>query len=68
MILKMFIASTLQNLANFSITYMVYRAFGNFGISFWQIIPLQAFLVLVMAVIPTPGAGLGSRRWLLLFI
>ena len=68
MILKMFIASTLQNLANFSITYMVYRAFGNFGIGFWQIIPLQAFLVLVMAVIPTPGAGLGAEGgFLLLF-
>ena len=78
MILKMFyaskpqefknFASTLQNLANFSITYMVYRAFGNFGISFWQIIPLQAFLVLVMAVIPTPGAGLGAEGgFLLLF-
>ena len=68
MIFKMFIASTLQNLANFSITYMVYRAFGNFGIGFWQIIPLQAFLVLVMAVIPTPGAGLGAEGgFLLLF-
>ncbi len=68
MILKMFIASTLQNFANFSITYMVYRAFGNFGIGFWQIIPLQAFLVLVMAVIPTPGAGLGAEGgFLLLF-
>lgn len=68
MIFKMFIASTLQNFANFSITYMVYRAFGNFGIGFWQIIPLQAFLVLVMAVIPTPGAGLGAEGgFLLLF-
>ncbi len=68
MLLKIFIASTFQHLAYFSITYMVYRAFGNVGVSFWQIVPVQSFLLLIMAVIPTPGSGLGAEGgFLLLF-
>lgn len=40
---------------------MVYRAFGNYGISFLQIIPTQAFLLLIMTFIPTPGSGVGAE-------
>lgn len=61
MVLKMFITAVIQSFAYYSITYMVYRAFGNTGISFWQIIPLQAFLLLIMTFIPTPGSGLGAE-------
>ena len=61
MVLKMFITAVIQSFAYYSITYMVYRAFGNSGISFWQIIPLQAFLLLIMTFIPTPGSGLGAE-------
>lgn len=47
---------------------MFYSAFGNFGISFWQIVPVQAFLLLIMTFIPTPGSGLGAEGgFLLLF-
>lgn len=68
MVLMMFISATIQSLAYYSITYMVYRAFGNSGISFWQIIPVQAFLLLIMTFIPTPGSGLGAEGgFLLLF-
>lgn len=61
MVLKMFITAVVQSLAYYSITYMVYRAFGNYGITFWQIIPTQAFLLLIMTFIPTPGSGLGAE-------
>lgn len=61
MVLEMFITSVVQSLAYYSITYMVYRAFGNYGITFWQIIPTQAFLLLIMTFIPTPGSGLGAE-------
>lgn len=61
MVLKMFTVAVIQSLAYYSITYMVYRAFGNFGITFWQIIPAQAFLLLIMTFIPTPGSGLGAE-------
>ncbi len=61
MVLQMFITSVIQSLAYYSITYMVYRAFGNYGITFWQIIPTQAFLLLIMTFIPTPGSGLGAE-------
>ena len=57
----MFITAVVQSFAYYSITYMVYRAFGNYGISFWQIIPTQAFLLLIMTFIPTPGSGLGAE-------
>ena len=61
MVLKMFIIAVIQSFSYYSITYMVYRAFGNSGITFWQIIPAQAFLLLIMTFIPTPGSGLGAE-------
>ena len=61
MVAKMFIISVIQSFSYYSMTYMVYRAFGNSGISFLQIIPAQAFLLLIMTFIPTPGSGLGAE-------
>lgn len=61
MVLKMFIIAVIQSFSYYSMTYMVYRAFGNSGISFLQIIPAQAFLLLIMTFIPTPGSGLGAE-------
>ena len=57
-----------QNIFYYAITYMVYRAFGNIGTSFFEIITAQAFLMLIMTVFPTPGAGGGAEGgFLLLF-
>ncbi len=61
MVLKMFLTAVVQSFAYYSITYMIYRAFGNIGITFWQIIPTQAFLLLIMTFIPTPGSGIGAE-------
>lgn len=66
LVIQMFIISIFQCLAYYSITYMVYRAFGNSGISIWEIIPAQAFLLLIMTFFPTPGAGLGAEGGFLL--
>jgi len=67
-VFKIFVISCIQSLAYYSITYMVYRAFGNYGIDFWQIVPVQAFLLLFMTIIPTPGAGIGAEGgFLILF-
>lgn len=60
-IFGMFLASSLQCLAYYSITYMVYRSFGNSGVSIFNIIPAQAFLLMLMTFIPTPGAGIGAE-------
>ena len=57
----MFFTAVVQSFSYYSMTYMVYRAFGNNGISFLQIIPAQAFLLLIMTFIPTPGSGLGAE-------
>ena len=61
MTLEMFITAVIQSFAYYSITYMVYRAFGNSEIGFLQIIPVQALLLLIMTFIPTPGSGLGAE-------
>ena len=61
MVVKMFLTAVIQSLVYYSITYMVYRAFGNHGITFFQIIPVQAFLLLIMTFVPTPGSGLGAE-------
>lgn len=66
LVIQMFIISIFQCLSYYSITYMVYRAFGNSGISIWEIIPAQAFLLLIMTFFPTPGAGLGAEGGFLL--
>ena len=42
-VIQMFIAATIQSLFYYAITYMVYRAFGNSGVSLFTIIPAQAF-------------------------
>lgn len=65
-ILGMFIVAVFQCIAYYSITYMVYRAFGNSGISIFNIIPAQAFLLMLMTFIPTPGAGVGAEGGFLL--
>ena len=68
MVLKMFIFAVIESLLYYSLTYIVYRAFGNYGITFFQIIPVQAFLLLIMTFIPTPGSGIGAEGgFLLLF-
>ncbi|MFR2533768.1 MAG: lysylphosphatidylglycerol synthase transmembrane domain-containing protein [Clostridia bacterium] len=65
-VLKVFIWASIQSFAYYSITYMVYRAFGNQGINFWQIVPAQAFLLMIMTIMPTPGAGVGAEGGFLL--
>lgn len=58
----------IQNILYYAITYMVYRAFGNVGATFFQIVTTQAFLMLIMTIFPTPGAGIGAEGgFLLLF-
>ena len=67
MILKIYIFSMLQLLAYFSIPFMVYKAFGNMGTSYIQILMVQCYLLLVMSFIPTPGSGLGAEGGFALF-
>lgn len=51
----------IQEICYYAITYMVYKALGNGGTNFFQVVTTQAFLMLIMMVIPTPGAGLGAE-------
>lgn len=66
LISQMFIVAVIQSLFYYAITYMVYRAFGNSGVSLFTIIPAQAFLLMLMTFIPTPGSGGGAEGGFLL--
>lgn len=61
-----FVMAIIQSMLYYSITYIVYRAFGNYGVSYFQIVPAQAILLLIMTFIPTPGSGLGAEGGFLL--
>lgn len=65
-VIQVFIIATIQSILYYSLTYVVYRAFGNYGVSYFQIIPAQAFLLLIMTFIPTPGSGIGAEGGFLL--
>ena len=60
-LLKMFVVQLFQFLAYFSIPFMIYKAFGNSGASYIEIILVQTYILLVMSFIPTPGSGLGAE-------
>lgn len=60
-LLKMYIAGMIQLLSYFSITFMIYKAFGNTGVSYLEVIMVQSVLLLTMSFIPTPGSGLGAE-------
>lgn len=60
-IIGIFVMAIIQSMLYYSITYVVYRAFGNSGVGYFQIVPAQAILLLVMTFIPTPGSGIGAE-------
>lgn len=66
MVLKMSIAGLIQAITYYAITFAVYKTFGNIGANFWEIVTRQTFLVLLVSVVPTPGAGLGAEGGFLL--
>ena len=56
MILKMFIATVIQLLVYFSITYVIYLGFGMRETDFFTIIACQAFVLMISGFVPLPGA------------
>ncbi len=67
MVLQMAIAGFIQAITYYAITFSVYKTFGNIGANFWEIVTRQTFLVLLVSVVPTPGAGIGAEGgfWLI---
>ena len=60
-IIKTSLLSLIQHTIFFSVTYAVYKAFGLSGTSFIKIISAQAFLSMIMAFVPIPGAGIAAE-------
>ena len=46
---------------------LIVKAFGNTGTAYFEVVMVQAFLLLVMSFIPTPGSGLGAEGGFALF-
>jgi uncharacterized protein (TIRG00374 family) len=61
MILKTAIYTAIEITVLYSITYVVYRAFGQNNESFITILSAQALLSLVTVYMPTPGAGVAAE-------
>lgn len=61
MLLEVFVITTIQRLAMFSVTYLVYKAFGLEGHSFLQIVALQTLIALAADSLPLPG-GIGATE------
>ena len=56
MILKMFLVTVAQLLFYFSITFIIYIGFGMSKTDFLTIIACQAFVLMISAFVPLPGA------------
>lgn len=59
--LWLFLLSVIQLTAFFSITYLVYLALGLRGVSYMEIISLQAMLYMAVSFIPSPGTAGASE-------
>ena len=61
MILITFFITIIQLTVYFLVTFMVYKAFGQDGVSIIKITSAQAFLMMIMAFVPIPGAGIAAE-------
>lgn len=61
MMLKMAIYTAIEITVLYSITYIVYRAFGLNEVDYFTIISAQTLLSLVTGYMPTPGAGVAAE-------
>ncbi|MEG1343909.1 MAG: lysylphosphatidylglycerol synthase transmembrane domain-containing protein [Clostridia bacterium] len=60
-IFRAIIYTVVQLTVFFLVTYMVYKAFGQSGAKVIDIISAQAFLMMIMAFVPIPGAGIAAE-------
>ena len=56
MILKVIFLTLVQLTSYFSISYVIYRGFGESGTDFLTVISCQAFVYMISAFMPLPGA------------
>lgn len=56
LVLKMLLATFVQLLLYFSITYVIYLGFGLSGTDFLTVISCQSFVLMISSFVPLPGA------------
>lgn len=68
LIIKLCIFTLIQLLVYFSISYVIYSAFGLSGTDYVTIISCQAFVLMISAFVPLPGAlGAAEGSYVLFF-
>ena len=66
-IARSFVFSVAQLIAYFFVPYAVYRSFGLSEVDFITVAAAQAFVMMVSAFIPIPGASIGAEGFFLFF-
>lgn len=68
-LVNVLLVTVLQRLCLFSVTFVVYRAFGLHGKSAFEIIALQTIIALAVDSLPLPGAmGASESSFLIIFL
>lgn len=67
LIFRMFVVTLIQRVIHFSITYLVYRAFGLSELGFVDVVALQCVISISVDMLPLPG-GMGISEGLFLKI
>ncbi len=67
-VFKIFVLTALQRICLFSVTWIVYKAYGLSGTSFIDILTLQIIIAVAVEMLPLPGAaGISEGCFLLTF-
>lgn len=67
LMVRMFLVTLIQRIIHFSITYLVYRAFGLSELGFIDVVALQCVISISVDMLPLPG-GMGISEGLFLQI
>ena len=68
LIVKMCFYTTVQLIVYFSISFIIYLAFGLKGTDYFTVISCQAFILMISAFVPLPGAlGAAEGSYVLFF-
>ena len=56
-VFRIFMMTALQRLCQFAVTWVIYRAYGLFGVPFIDILTLQNMISVAAEMLPLPGAA-----------
>lgn len=67
-VITVFLITAAERIFLLAVTWTIYRSFGLYGLSFWDIIALQSMIGVAVEMLPLPGAaGITESCFLLVF-